>query len=185
MSLAERHGISGWAGQCLWVFMIGAHLRAVNHLGETNLPMLKKHPQHSRPLLFGVLAGSLVPTLSFTLLLAFSSVRILIPVLPAAIVAFLILLFSSAIAGLPLAILLRSYERLTAIPFCLAGVIVGTAITSVLNFQMNYWPQMNDPSFARWIAWSSAMRSIAFGAIVSAISSVSFCLGAGIRIRRR
>lgn len=115
----------------------------------------------------------------------FSPDRVMIPVLPAALIAFLISLAASAMIGFPLALWLRSRGRLTVIPLCVVGVIVGAIVMAAFNFQTNYWPQMNDQSLAKWIAWNSAMKGALSGAILGTISSVAFCLGAGIAVRSR
>lgn len=144
-----------------------------------------KHVQHSRPLFLGVLAGALAPAVVATTLLALSPERIMIPALPFALIALLISLSASATIGLPLTLWLRSKGRLTTIPLCLVGVIVGAIVMAAFNFQTNNWPQMNDQSLAKWIAWSSAISGAKSGAVLGAISSVAFCLGAGIRVRSR
>lgn len=144
-----------------------------------------KNVQHSRHLFLGVLAGALAPAFLATTLLALSPERVMIPELSVALIVLLISLAASATIGLPLALWLRSKGRLTAIPLCLVGVIVGAIVMAALNFQANYWLQMNDQSLAKWIAWNSAMKGALSGAIFGAISSVAFCLGAGIAIRSR
>jgi hypothetical protein len=144
-----------------------------------------KHLQHSRPLLFGVLAGALAPAVLEAALLALSPERVMIPVLSVALIAFLISLAASAIIGLPLALWLRSKEWLTVISLCIAGLIVGAIVMAAFNFHANYWPQMNDQSLAKWIAWNSAMKGALSGAIFGAISSIAFCLGAGVAVRSR
>lgn len=146
---------------------------------------LMKHIQHSRPLVLGVLAGALAPAFVATTFLVLSPERIMIPALPVALIALLISLAASAIIGLPLAIWLRSKGWLTAIPLCLVGVIVGAVVMAAFNVHTNYWPQMNDQSLAKWIAWNSAINGSQSGAIFGAISSVAFCLGAGIGVRSR
>lgn len=144
-----------------------------------------KHLQHSRPLFLGVLTSALAPALLVATLFVFSPDRVMIPILSAALIAFLISLSASAMIGFPLALWLRSRGRLTAIPLCVVGIIAGAIVMAAFNFQTNYWPQMNDQSLAKWIAWNSAMKGALSGAIFGAISSVAFCLGAGIAVRSR
>lgn len=144
-----------------------------------------RHIQHSRPLLLGVLAGAVAPALFAATVLLLSPERVMIPVLPVALIALLISLAASTILGLPFAVWLRSKGWLAAIPLCVVGVTVGAIFMAVFNFQMNYSPQMNDQSLARWIAWNSAKKGVLSGAIFGAISSVAFCLGAGIAVRSR
>lgn len=143
-----------------------------------------EHAQHARPLFIGVIAGAVSPTLLATLLES-SPDRIMVPPLLVVLVALPISLAASTIVGLPLALWLRSKGQLTAIRLCLAGVLVGAVVMAAFNFEMNYWPQMKDQSFAKQIAWNSAISGILPGAVFGAMSSVAFCLGAGIAIRRR
>jgi hypothetical protein len=131
------------------------------------------------------MAGALAPAFLAATLLVLSPERVMIPVLPVALIALLISLAASVIVGLPLAIWLRSKEQLTAIRLCIVGIIVGAIVMAAFNFQTNYWPQMNDQSLAKWIAWNSAMKGGLSGAIFGAISSIAFCLGAGIAVRSR
>lgn len=139
--------------------------------------------QHSRPLFLGVLFSALVPALMIYLILMTSAEKIIIPVLPAFLITLFVSLTASVVVGLPFALWLRSRGWLTAIPICSAGLIFGAIVMASLNYQANYWPQMNDNSLAVWIAWSSAKKGAIFGAILGVISAAAFCFGAGIRIR--
>ena len=142
-----------------------------------------KHSQHTRPLLFGVFFSALAPTLLLSALLMISPERVMIPVLLVVLVAFPVSLAASVLFALPYAMWLRSKGWLSAIPLCVAGLVIGAIVMATFNYQMNYWPQMNDQSLAGWIAWNSAQKGAASGAALGAISAAAFCMGAGIKIR--
>ncbi|WP_295575106.1 hypothetical protein [Stenotrophomonas maltophilia] len=144
-----------------------------------------KQIQHSRPLLWGVLASALAPiTLGASILWA-SPERLLIPIFPATVAVFLFSIAASTLIGLPIALWLRSKGRLAPIPLCIIGLTIGAITMAAFNFHANYWPQMHDQSLARWIAWNSAMKGALSGAIFGAISSLAFCLGAAVRPKVR
>jgi len=143
------------------------------------------HPQHSRPLMLGVLAGAVVPTLLLSALLMVSPDRVMIPVLLVVVIALPISFAASFAAGLPLALWLRSRGWLSAIPLCAAGLLIGACVMATFNYQFNYWPQMNDQSLARWIAWNSAKKGAVSGAVLGCIAAAAFCFGAGIAVRFR
>ena len=135
--------------------------------------------------MLGVLAGAIAPTLLMSVMLIVSADRVMIPLLLVVVIAFPIAFVASFIAGLPLALWLRSKGWLSAVPLCGAGLLIGACVMAIFNYQMNYWPQMNDQSLARWIAWNSAKKGAASGAVVGCVASAAFCLGAGIAVRFR
>lgn len=163
--------------------MIGAQLLAV--IGSLCGGKLMKDNQHSRNFFYGLLVSSLVPAVVVMALLCLSPDRVIIPTLPASIVALIVSLVASSVIGLPIALWLRSRERLAVFPLCVAGMTAGAIALGALNFYANYWPEMNDRSFALWAAWSSAKRSIVPGAVLGLLSSVGFCLGSGVKLHLR
>ncbi len=157
---------------------IGAHHQAVinNNLGF-------RFMKNTRPLALGVLTGSIAPAVFVVLVLGFSADRVIMPVASSGLIAFFSSLVLIVAIGLPFSLWLRSRKKLTLIPVCLVGVVFGAVVMAFFGFQSNYWPQMNDQSLARNIAWSSAWAGALYGAFFGGLSSGAFCFGAGIPMR--
>lgn len=142
------------------------------------------HPQHARPLYFGVLAGALLPVLVMAVSVFFSPERDAVPVSLVLIAAFPLSLTISVLAGLPLALVLRSKGRLTAVPLCLAVMFLCGIIMASFDFHMNYWPDASD-RMVGWVAWDAVWEGALLGAAFGLLAAAGFCLGAGIGIRSR
>lgn len=96
------------------------------------------------------------------------------------VISFLMGDLASAIFGIPLATWLRRHRKLTAVPLCTAGALLGAVILAGINGWSHYWPEMIDCARAISIALQSAKRTALPGAFIGLACAAAFCFGAGI-----
>src|SRR4249919_2172105 len=139
--------------------------------------------QHSRPLWLGLLACASLPVLLLVALLLGSPERVMIPVELVVLFSLPVSLLATCCVALPYALWLWRRGKLNAIRLCIAGALVGGIVMALFNYDMNYFPQMNDQTFARQIALNSAIKGGVSGAVLGLLSAIALCVGAGITIR--
>lgn len=139
--------------------------------------------QHKRSLWIGLLACALTPTIFLVSTLLMSADRYVVPVLAVLIVSLPLSLLATYCVAFPYVLWLRHRRWLSALNVCIAGAVVGALIFGAFDFYMNWFPQMNDHSFAFDIAMDSARKGLFSGALIGLLSSVALCVGAGIRLR--
>lgn len=139
--------------------------------------------QHKRALWIGLLACALTPTVFLVSTLLMSSDRYVVPVVAVLIVSLPLSLLATYCVAFPYILWLRRRRWLSALNLCIAGALVGALVFASFNFYMNWFPQMNDRSFAFDIAMTSARKGLFSGALIGALSSVALSAGAGIRFR--
>ena len=101
------------------------------------------------------------------------------------VISFLMASLASAILGIPFAIWLLRRKKLSVVPLCIAGALVGAILLAGINGWSNYWPEMNDRSHAVSIAVGSAARTALPGAVIGLLCAAAFCLGSGIPVVTR
>jgi hypothetical protein len=139
--------------------------------------------QHSRPLWVGVLACIAAAPVMMSLLMAVSAERVIVPPILVLIVGLLIAAPATLFVALPLALALRRAGKLSSLYLCLAGALVGAAALGLFALHDNYWPQMTDQSFARWVALQAALKAMLPGSMYGFVSAVAFSIGAGLSLR--
>ena len=139
--------------------------------------------QHSRPLWVGLVACTFfVPSL-MAVLQMFSVDSVIIGPIFVFIVGSAISGLVTVFAAAPIVLLLRHFGWLNAIVLCIFGTAVGAAALGWLTISDNQNSQMNDQTFAQWIAQQAAFKVMVPGAIYGFLSAVALCVGAGITIR--
>jgi hypothetical protein len=139
--------------------------------------------QHSRPLWVGLVACTFfVPSL-MAILQMFTVESVVIGPVLVFIVGSVISGLATALAAVPLVLVLRHVGWLNAILLCVIGTAVGAVALGWFAFSDSQYPQMNDQSLARWIARQAAFKAMVPGAIYGFLSAVALCVGAGITIR--
>jgi hypothetical protein len=117
------------------------------------------------------------------LLMAFSSMSIMMPPILVFFVGVLITAPTTCLVAVPLALWFRRFGRLNAVYMCLLGTVLGASALGLYTLDSSNYPQINDKAFALWVAQQAALKSIVPGAMYGFLSAAAFCLGAGIAIR--
>jgi len=139
--------------------------------------------QHSRPIWIGLIACALfVPSL-MAILQMFSAERSMIAPVLVFIVGVMISGSATLLAATPIVLLLRRAGWLNVIALCVLGTAVGALALGMFAFTDNQYPQMNDQTFARWIARQAALKAMVPGAIYGFLSASALCVGAGVAFR--
>lgn len=141
--------------------------------------------QHQRPLFFGVIGGTVLPTVLLTLTQFFSSDRTMVHPFLFVLIGGPTLLAVSTIGAWPIALALRRANALTTLSLCVIGAVVGALFLAAFNYHGNYWPEMNDQTLARWVALNSAKKALFPGALVGIVSGLGFAVGAGVPAWRK
>jgi uncharacterized membrane protein len=116
----------------------------------------------------------------FAGLMAMTSYSIMIPPIAILLVGVLISGVVTVLVALPLVLWLRKRGRLNAIYLCATSVFLGALSFAAFDFYQSYFPQMNDKSFALWVAVRAALKALMLGSIMGLLSAMALCVGAGI-----
>lgn len=139
--------------------------------------------QNRRPLVIGVAASATCCALLVLITVLGAGHNFISPWM-VAVIAFAVAGSVSAVVGVPVAIWLRKQGKLSFLPLCIAGTLAGAVLLGTINGWSNYWPQMLDQTHAVTTALRSAGRTAVSGALIGMLSSVAFCFGAGVPLRR-
>ena len=131
------------------------------------------HPQHVRPLWYGVLLASLAPPLCLVSAMFFSrtgdpsATDMLYSGTLAFALAFAVSLITMFLLGLPLVIWLRSRNRLSIFSVITGATAIGAVAIAILTLAVSWDHRLPEP------------LQLVYGAGVGLVAGIAFCIGAG------